>query len=39
VNLIKRLTSINILFLAYTKHEHCSQQHTVRHVVMHTKFC
>jgi len=38
VNLIRLLTSINVLFLAYMKREHCSQQHNVSHVVMHTNF-
>jgi hypothetical protein len=34
VNFMKRLTSINVLCLAYMKQEHCSKQYTVRHVFM-----
>ena len=32
VNFMRRLTGINILYVAYLKHEHCSQQYSDRHV-------
>jgi len=32
VNLMRRLTGINVLYVAYLKHEHCSPQYSVRHV-------
>ena len=32
VNFMRRSTGINILYVAYLKHEHCSQQYSVRHV-------
>ena len=32
VNFMRHLTSIKILCQAYMKHEHCSQQYSVRHV-------
>jgi len=34
VNFMRRLTSINVLRLAYLKYEHCSQQYSVKHVFM-----
>jgi hypothetical protein len=32
VNFVRHLTSINVLYLAYLKHEQCSQQYSVRHI-------
>jgi len=32
VNFMRRLTGINVLYVAYLKHEHCSQQYSDRHV-------
>ena len=32
VNFVRHLTSINVLCLAYLKHDNCSQQYSVRHV-------
>jgi hypothetical protein len=33
VNFTRHLTIINILYLAYLKHEQCSQQYSVKHVL------
>ena len=33
-NFMRRLTNIKVLRLSYLKHEHCSQQYSVRHVFM-----
>ena len=32
VNFMRRLTNSNVLYLAYLKHEHCSQQYSTRRV-------
>jgi len=32
VNFMRRLTSVNVLWMAYLKHGHCSQLYSVRHV-------
>jgi len=38
VNLIRRLTIINILCLTYMKHERCSQLYALRQVFIHINF-